>query len=76
MATYALKAQTREVTGKKVNKLRDQGLIPAVLYGHDVKNQNLAVKELEFAKLYEEIGESKLVDLQVDDKKSVKILIH
>lgn len=76
MTTYAIKAQTREQTGRKVNKLRVQGLIPAVLYGHSIKNQNLSVKELDFTRLYNEVGESKLIDLQVDDKKPVKILIH
>lgn len=76
MKSYVIKAQTRDILGKKVKKVRTQGLIPAVLYGHGVKNQNLAVNGLEFKKLFKETGESKLIDLQIDEKKPVKILIQ
>jgi large subunit ribosomal protein L25 len=76
MATYSLKAQTREQLGKKVYKLRDDDLIPCVLYGQDIKNQNLTVKKQEFLKLYNEAGASSLIDLQIDETKPVKILIH
>lgn len=76
MATYLLKAKTRESVGKQVKKLREQDLIPAVLYGQDVKNQNLAVKKNEFLKIYDQAGTSSLVDLQIDEAKPVKILIH
>ncbi|OGY42045.1 MAG: hypothetical protein A2Y67_03110 [Candidatus Buchananbacteria bacterium RBG_13_39_9] len=76
MATFAIKARTREIKGKKVKKLREQDLIPAVLYGHGIENQNLTVNSLEFKKLFDQTGESKLIDLQINDKKPVKILIH
>lgn len=76
MTSLILKAQEREITGKKVEKLRQQKLIPAVLYGHGIKNQNLSVVGLDFMKLYKEAGSSKLIDLQINDKKPVKILIH
>ncbi|MCX6742833.1 MAG: 50S ribosomal protein L25 [Candidatus Parcubacteria bacterium] len=76
MTSLILKAQERVVLGKKVKTIRDQDLIPAVLYGHGLKNQNLAVKNLEFKKLFDQAGTSKLVDLQINDKKPVKILIH
>jgi large subunit ribosomal protein L25 len=76
MTSYVIKAKSRDILGKKVEKIRAEGLVPAVLYGHDIKNQNLAVNAGEFKKLFEETGESKLIDLAIDDKKPVKILIH
>lgn len=76
MTSIVIKAQTRDILGKKVIKLRALGQIPAVLYGHGVKNQNIAVPELDFKKTFSKIGSSKLIDLQIDDKKPVKILIH
>jgi large subunit ribosomal protein L25 len=76
MTNYSLKAQIRELTGKKVKSLRDQNLIPAVLYGHGLKNQNLLVAKNEFLKIYDKSGESSLIDLQIKEAKPVKILIH
>ena len=76
MSKYALKAQVREKLGKKSASLRNDGLIPVVLYGHGIKNQNLSVKKGEFLKLYNQAGTSNLVDLSVNESKPVKILIH
>ncbi len=76
MTSFILKAQEREIVGKKVKSLKGQDLIPAVLYGHGIENQNLAVNTLEFKKLFDEVGTSKLVDLQINDKKAVKILVQ
>jgi len=76
MTAYSIKAQSRDLQGKKVRKLREQDLIPAVLYGHDLKNQNLSVKKSEFIKVFSKAGESNLVDLQVGEGKPVKTLIH
>lgn len=70
-----LKAQAREITGKKVKQLRQEELIPAVLYGHKIKPQNLSVKYLDFKRVYEKAGESSLVELETGDKK-VNVLVH
>lgn len=74
--TYKLKATTREITGKKVKKLRKDGFIPAVLYGHGTKPTSLSLKTNEFSKIYEEAGTSSLVDLKIDENNSVKVLTH
>ncbi len=76
MATYALKANIREALGKKNEALRENGLIPSVLYGHGIKNQNLSVKRNDFLKIYQTAGTSSLIDLQIDETKPVKTLIH
>lgn len=71
-----LEAKTRSVTGKKVRKLREQGMLPSVLYGHEIKTQPLQVKEHDFEKIFKKVGFSSLVDLQIDKNPPVKILIH
>lgn len=62
-------AQKREILGKGLRALREQGLIPAELYGNGVKNQHLTVSEKEFAKAYKEAGESTVVTLVVGKEK-------
>jgi large subunit ribosomal protein L25 len=76
MNNLILKVQKRELVSRKVKDLREKNLIPAVVYGHGAKNQNVAVEYIPFEKLYREAGESSLVDLVIDNEKSVKILIQ
>ena len=76
MSNLTLSAQTRKETGKKVSQLRQQGKIPAVLYGHKIKPVNLAVDYLVFEKLFAIAGESTLIDLAIDDQKPVKVLVQ
>jgi large subunit ribosomal protein L25 len=70
-----LKAQKREIKGKKVVVLRAQGLIPAVLYGWGEKaGRMLSVNAREFRKIWEKAGEATLVELEIDgEKKGVLI---
>jgi large subunit ribosomal protein L25 len=70
-----LKAKIRKELGKKVKKLREKGIIPAVLYGPKIKTQSLEVELKEFEKIYKEAGESSLIQLLVDKEKFL-VLIH
>ncbi len=70
-----LKAKKREEIGKKVNALREKGIIPAVLYGPKIENLPLAVDVKEFEEVFESAGESSLINLEVDGKKFM-VLIH
>ncbi|MFH1193866.1 MAG: 50S ribosomal protein L25 [bacterium] len=54
---------------KKANNLRTEGKLTAELYGPDVKNQGLALNYNDFVKVYNEAGESSLVNLEADGKK-------
>lgn len=76
MTSPTLSVTTRTVVGKQARALRNQGIIPAVMYGHKKESVNLAVERLVFNKLYQEVGSSTLVDLSIDGKKPVKVLIH
>lgn len=70
-----LEAQIREITGKKVKKLRKTGIIPAVLYGHNIKSTPLAVDTKEFSKIFKQAGETSLLQLTIGGKKH-NVLIH
>ncbi|HLC89815.1 MAG TPA: 50S ribosomal protein L25 [Patescibacteria group bacterium] len=71
-----LKADSRQQIGKAVKTLRTQGKIPAVLYGHEIKPINLILNYSEFEKIFRQAGESTLVDLLIDQKNPVKVLIQ
>lgn len=63
-----IKAHIRSEQGKKVGRLRKQGLVPAVLYGPDTPASMLAVSTKDFAPLYRKAGESTLVALQIGEE--------
>ncbi len=65
-----LNAKLRE----KKEKL-DKKTIPAVVYGSDFESRSLKLDKVEFEKVYEEVGESSLIDLSIGDDKSVKVLV-
>lgn len=75
MKTVQLKVEPRKVLGKKVKKLRKEGVLPANVYGKDVKSESVQVPYKEFDKVYKEAGETGLVELQVDGKVR-PVLIH
>jgi large subunit ribosomal protein L25 len=75
MESIAISATKREVSGKKVQNLRNAGKLPAVLYGHNVKTAQIEILEKDFAKAFKSAGESTLVNLTVDGK-SQPVLIH
>lgn len=64
-----LSAKTREITGKKVRALRREGLVPAELYGHGLKNMHLTVPAKEFSKIYKEAGTTTIINLVVGTEK-------
>ncbi len=70
-----LQVKKREIIGKKVEKLREAGMIPAELYGHDSENVHLSVPAKEFMKLFKEAGESTIINLDLGNEK-LPVLIH
>ena len=64
-----LSAKVREIFGKKTRHLKNQGFIPAVVYGPGAKNLSLEVDEKEFKKLFLQAGESSLIELVIGNEK-------
>ena len=75
MKKIELKAEKRKVTGRKVKVLRGQGILPANIYGKDVKSEAIEIKLKEFKGVYKEAGETGIIDLTVG-KESKPVLIH
>ncbi|MDO8558792.1 MAG: 50S ribosomal protein L25 [bacterium] len=72
-----LTVKIRKEAGKKVKTLREKGIMPAVLYGPKVKNQNLEIDIKEFEKIYKEAGKNTLVSLELQgSKEKYLVLIH
>lgn len=71
-----LSVTSRETLGKSVKNLRNQGSVPAVVYGHGLKTISVTVDRIAFDKVYKQVGESSLVDLVVDGGKSIKTLVQ
>ncbi len=69
MKRPTLSATIRSLLGKKVKKLRKEGILPANVYGKDLPSTALQVNLKEFTDIYKEVGETGLVDLDVDGKK-------
>src|SRR5258708_12363105 len=63
-----LVAEERKVLGKKVKKLRREGLIPANVYGKNLSSTAIEVKQPDFDKIFKEVGETGLVDLQLNNE--------
>ena len=70
-----LKVKKREIVGDKVEGLREQGILPAVLYGPKVENLNIQLDSKMFDKMYEEAGTSTLVSLEIEGEE-FPVLIH
>jgi large subunit ribosomal protein L25 len=75
MARPELSAQPRAVHGKAVNQLRQQGIVPAVVYGHGYESQNVQLDAHEFALLRRKAGRNTLLDLKLDGKPT-PVLVH
>lgn len=68
-------AEKRETLGRKVKKLRREGLLPANLYGKKIKSLALQLKIDDFQKIWREAGETGLVEVEIEEKIH-PVLIH
>jgi len=73
----SLSAKTRTDFGKRTKAIKNQGIIPGVVYGPGVKNVNVQVEEKEFIKVFRKAGESSLIELSIEGEKEKKpVLVH
>ncbi|MEW6407972.1 MAG: 50S ribosomal protein L25 [Patescibacteria group bacterium] len=75
MKKISLAAKTRKEVGKKLNLLRQENKIPAILYGHNIKSYPLFVDNFAFSKIFKLAGESSIIELLIDDKEKKNVLI-
>jgi len=69
MANLTLKVKKRIVFGKQNKLLREQGFIPAVLYGKKTPACSLQVDTQDFKTVYKEAGDTDIIDLIIEDEK-------
>jgi len=70
-----LKIQSRTVFGKKVSRLRNEGLIPAEVFGRGIKNEHVSVSAKEFSKIFKEAGENTVINLTDEKGKKLPVMI-
>lgn len=67
-----LSVEKRQVTGRKVKTLRNQGQLPANIYGKAIKSLAVSAPIGDFQKVYASVGETSLVDLAVKSESKVR----
>ena len=65
MADFTIEAQSRSVTGKKVSQIRNQGFVPAVIYGPAIEPVPIQIpyRPLEVTLMH--AGGTNLIDIKV-----------
>jgi large subunit ribosomal protein L25 len=72
----SLDATTRTVFGKKVKTLRQEGLLPATVYGKGIEPLSVQIDYRTFEKVYRQVGNSALVTLNISDSQKQVVFIH
>ena len=70
-----LKASKRTVNGRHVRKLRTEGVVPGVVYGHRSESEAVTLDAAEFRRVFARAGRTHLVDLEMDGGRAQKVLI-
>ena len=70
-----LKLEKRKLTGRKVKRLREQGFLPASVYGPKIESINVKGKLSDFEDIFEKVGETGLVDLNLEDVKENYVVL-
>ena len=63
---HEIKAENRTALGRKVKQIRKEGFIPATIYGKGLESKSVQFLTTELVKLFEEVGESTLVNLSLE----------
>ncbi|PIP52030.1 50S ribosomal protein L25 [Candidatus Beckwithbacteria bacterium CG23_combo_of_CG06-09_8_20_14_all_47_9] len=72
-----LTAQKRTLTGRKVKQLRRKQILPANIYGKDVKSLAIELPVKEFKSVLAQAGETNIINVSVDkEAKSRPVLVH
>lgn len=69
MKTFNLKAEKRDITGRKVKTLRKEGVLPGNVFGKKIKSQSIKVNTGEFNEVFKEAGETSIVELMLGKEK-------
>lgn len=72
--SISLTLEKRDVTGKKVAKLRKEGKTPGVVYGHGFDAINVQAPEVAIQKVVAKAGKHHMIDLVIDGDKKLGLI--
>jgi len=75
MSVLTLSASSRSVTGRKVRRLRPEGIIPVVIYGGGDAPRNAQVEDAEFERVLRDGGNSQLVKVDLEGE-NINVLVR
>ena len=70
-----LASEPRKTLGKKVKRLRAEGWIPGVLYGHNIESTNIKLQERALSKALQEAGATALIDLHIEGESDPRTVL-
>lgn len=77
MKKHKLEVEKRKIVGKKVKSLRKQGVLPANIYGKNIKSLSVQLPVKDFDSVFGEVGETGLLELAVVGEEKIRpVLIH
>lgn len=76
MPRVSLQAEEREVFGKKLKRVRKDGFVPANVFGKGLESEAVLVNGKLFRKIYDEVGETGVVDLKVGAEKVKPVMVR
>lgn len=71
-----LKVENRILLGKKINKLRKQGIVPSNIFGPEFKSTSISVDKKEFIKIYRVVRETGVVYLSLGKEEIPCLIKH
>lgn len=71
-----LKAEKRELIGKKVRRLRRAGILPATVYGHRIEPQSIQIEAQALRDALRKAGTTQLIDLLIDTQPARPVLVR
>ncbi len=69
-----LKLEQRNVQGKAVQTIRQNGYVPAVMYGQGVEAQSVMAQSGPLLKVYRDAGKRQPIELQLEGKKRLAMI--
>ncbi len=76
MLDIKLEAKDRSVFGRDTAVLREEGNVPAVVYGAGIEPKSITLDRNQFVKMYKQSGASSIVELVVEGASPIHVLIQ
>jgi large subunit ribosomal protein L25 len=76
MTHSSINVKSRTLYGNQAKKLYREGLTPGIVYGNIKEPISVQFSVKDFSKLFKEAGETHVIDLIIDEGKSIPVIIH